>query len=213
MKKIEVIIPTRNRLGRLRSALDTIPYDINVTIVCDGDKSTYEKLKECDRELNLVLVPEHRGTVFCRNLATTHASDGVLCAMDSVSFKSNAFQRALEVFNESFPDDDDGVFGFVFEGIGSCTALPLVGQKFLQRYPHKYLYYPGYFHFGCQEISSLCVRLKEIHKRKFFVRDQETLATKCSIRDDTYNDGRRCKSEDMKLKGIRESTGLIWGLP
>ena len=213
MKHITIIIPTRNRLENLKRTLASIPEEKNISImiVCDGDEKTYKYLRENPKENIIPLIEkENKGTVYCRNLCTTYTQDGALCAMDSVVFKPGSIQKALEIFNQNFLYDD-GVFGFNFEGRGSCTSLPLVGQQFLQRYPGRRLYCPKYFHFACQEISSLCFVLEKKHNKKFIIQDGEHLVIKQIIRDNTYNDARKFKSEDMKLKEERENANLIWG--
>lgn len=214
MKNITIIIPTRNRLEYLKKTLKSIPKEghISVVVICDGDLDTYCYLqKTLEENVSSMITPENKGTVYCRNLCTPDVEDGILCAMDSVIFNSNAFGRALAVFNENFPDDD-GVLGFGYEGRGSCTSLPLVGQRFLHRYPGKQLYCPKYFHFACQEISSLCFLLEEKHKKRFIINNGEYLATKQIIRDKTYKDARRFKYEDLQLKEKRERESIIWGM-
>ena len=213
MNSINIIIPTRNRLEMLLRTLDSIPkFDfISITVICDGDMSTYQYLLDnADREIASFFIPGHHGTVFCRNSVMHDTTDGVLCATDSVIFQPNAIQDALSVFNSSFLDDD-GVFCFRFDGIGSCTAIPLVGKKFLERYENKKLFCPSYFHFACQEISSLCILLREKHKRNFLVIDENKSIQKIMCCDATYNDARMYKGVDMKLKCDRESKNIVWG--
>lgn len=215
MKKIDIIIPTRNRLRCLRTMLNSIPdVDfISVRVMSDGDLNTYGNLVHNMTRRNyfrVVLTGDHKGSVYCRNFLTHSVEDGVICAMDNMVFHPGAIERALSIFNKNFPDDD-GVLGFRFDDIGSCTALALVGQKFLRRYPNKKLFYPGYFHLACQEISALCEKLESIHKKKFLVVDDMVTVSHYKILDQTYDDARKFKKEDLRLKRQRERKGLVWG--
>lgn len=213
MKKITVIIPTRNRLEMLKRTLESIPQEdfISTIVVCDGDEDTFQYLIDNSvKNIMPVLMHKHQGTVFCRNIFTSTVEDGVICAMDSVIFNSDSIQRAFNIFNQNFLDDD-GVYCFNFEGRGSCTALSLVGQKFLQRYDGKKLYYPPFFHFACQEISALCAHLEKEEKKKFIVDDNKFTVVKKVMYDKTYNDARKYRQEDHKFIEIRRKENDIWG--
>jgi len=214
MKHIEVIIPTRNRLDKVLRTLRSIPEEdfVSVKVICDGDFETWKYLTSNYKMKNLrvILVTKHSGTVYCRNMETAKAFDGVICAMDNIEFTKNALSIAMGVFNRCF-SNDDGVFGFRFDGIGSCTALALVGQKFLQRYPAKQLFYPKYYHLACQEISSLCHKLEGLYNKRFMILDNKKLATHHRYIDQTYKDGREFRAEDLDLKKKREAAGIVWG--
>jgi hypothetical protein len=168
-------------------------------------------MREGIKPFNVYLEEGHRGSVYCRNSRTPFVEDGVICAGDNIIFIPGAIERALSIFNENFPYDD-GVYAFNFEGIGSCTALVLVGQKFLQRYPKKFLFYPGYFHLACQEISELCRRLEKVYGRKFLIIDEVKTVVHHRLRDLSYRDARKYRREDLKLKIKREEKGLVWGM-
>ena len=88
----------------------------------------------------------------------------------------------------------------------------MVGQKFLQRYPDKQLFFPGYFHFACQEILDLCLKIGDK-----FVCDHEAVVLHkhpCNFKeemDQTHIDARIKKREDHALIKERKEKGLIWG--
>ena len=214
MKRITIVIPTRNRLGKLKRTLHSIPEldYVDISIICDGDENTFSKLSTYDRKITSVLVHHQRGAVHCRNLITKSVEDGVLYATDDVVFQEGSIQHAFKCFNKNFPDDD-GVVGFVQEGNQfNPTGVALVGQKFLQRYPGKKLFYPGYFHFACQEVYDLCQKLKGkfIQDTKAGVFHYHPVNFNGEM-DQTHYDARVRKKEDHDLIRERKEKGLIWG--
>jgi len=214
MDKINVIIPTRNRWDKLRRTLMTIPPDstIRTFVVCDGDEATFERLQRNPRP-NVFprLLTGHNGAVFCRNYVLKHIRDGgVLCATDDITFTKGMFPHILKEFNAHFPDDD-GVLGVCQARSHHATGIALVGMKFLNRYPNHALYYPGYWHFACQEILWLANKLKRFkatedvwieHFHPGFYRGEM---------DQTHKDARLRRKQDSDLRRQREEKGEIWG--
>jgi glycosyltransferase involved in cell wall biosynthesis len=215
MKQLVVVIPTRNRLEKLKKALDSIPLldYIYILVVCDGDRPTYEYLlkERSISNLKVVLVPQHKGAVYCRNSGIRGLEDGVLCATDDIVFEKHAIQHAFECFNKNFPDDD-GVVGFVQDLKFHPTGVALVGKNFLKRYPNGQLFYPKYWHFACQEILSYCNLLGNR-----FVQDLSAKIIhfhpsilKGNFVDKTHEDARLFKKKDMALKDKRLKEGKVW---
>jgi len=221
MKQITILIPTRNRLEKLKKTIASIPKldYIDIRIICDNDEITNAYIKSLHNlQIDSFVVPSQFGkfvgSVVCKNLSCKDVVDGLLYATDDIIFQENAIQNALKCFNSNFPDDD-GVVGFVQEGNAfHPTGVGLVGQKFLQRYPDKQLFYPGYFHFACQEIYDLCQKIGG----KFVQEKQAVILHKhpCNFReemDQTHKDARIKKREDHQLIAERKAKGLIWGTP
>jgi glycosyltransferase involved in cell wall biosynthesis len=169
MKHFSIIIPTRGRLKKLLNTLNTIPESdlYTVKIVCDGDPETYKAVKDRPAA-EVILNPEHNGSVFCRNSVIRHETDGVFPAVDDVVFEKGFFEYVFGLFNENFPDDD-GVVGITQCGKYNPTGMCLVGQKFLHRYPDKLLYHPDFYQFAAQEIHRLCMSTK---KKTFILEDK-----------------------------------------
>ncbi|MHA1288567.1 MAG: methyltransferase domain-containing protein [Candidatus Thorarchaeota archaeon] len=221
MKHITVVIPTRGRCESLLRTLDNIPREdyIDIQIACDGDQNTYERVLERQKTdlaiTRVELLPGHNGSVFCRNYLIKDVSDGLLYATDDILFEKGAIQRAFEFFNQEFPDDD-GVVGFIEDLPNYCkTAVGLVGQQFLLRYPEKKLFYPRYFHFACQEIERL-VDVVELQKHVFATRDDLRLShahpsVDKKYLDQTHRDARKYAKRDHNLSRERRAEGLIWG--
>lgn len=219
MRTIDLIIPTRNRLKKLLRTLATIPESaagvgIRIAIVCDGDPETAKALMERPERISrLCYVSRNLGNVYCRNLMTQTAEDAVLYGTDDITFHPGAIDRAVEAMRAIYPDDD-GVVGFHQENHGhySRAGVALVGHKFLLRYPEKKLFFPGYFHFACQEIAragdalgkiTLCREAVLTHHHPMQFPDQM---------DATHVEARRYRARDHELSNKREALGLIWGI-
>ncbi len=220
MKRIDLIIPTRNRAEKLKRTLATIPAtaaggtaSIYITVVCDADPATAKVLIEDPRIARVLFVREHSGSVFCRDLVTQAAEDALIYGTDDVTFYPGAFDAAVKAMAEHFPDED-GVVGFTQLGLGSYspTACALVGQPFLRRYPNRKLFYPGYFHFSCQEIDAHASTIgriwlepgaKLLHYHPGHNGDEA---------DRTHTEGRIFREQDRALSMSRKAAGQIWGL-
>lgn len=212
-EKVTVLIPTRNRWDRLLKTLESIPdYDwIDVCIVCDDDRYTFEKLSKYPYKR--ILNTPHRGAVYCRNLYLSKSNTRVICATDDIEFCENSIENAMHTFEDYFPNED-GVVGFVQTPHRYHPAgVVLVGQAFLRRFPDGYLYCPYYYHFACQEILWYCDKVgglfisddtaKIIHHNP--TRDRKLL-------DNTHKEARKYKKQDEVNQKNRKSNDLIWGL-
>ena len=73
MKNVTIVIPTRNRFDKLQACLKSIPPSLNieVVVICDGDRDTYERLTEsqeaCFNVLEVIHLREQIGSVAARN--------------------------------------------------------------------------------------------------------------------------------------------------
>lgn len=212
MDHITLVIPTRNREAKLQRTLATLPLHrkwLRVHVVCDGDSQTYNHLRS-RQDIDVTLVPDHKGAVYCRNLATAQAPDGVVCATDDVLFKPGAIGKARDLFRQKFPDDD-GVLGFRQSGNHHPTGVALVGRKFLERYPEKQLFCPEYMHFAAQEIQWLADRVGRFESTPFVVLDHLHPSKHRKEVDKTHIQSRRHKNADRSLRQKRNQAGLVWG--
>lgn len=218
MKKIDLVVATRNRLNKLKRMIESVP-DLDylrINIISDADKITTkyylnDGLIESER-FKLFHMSNQSGAVICRNYVFSKCEDGVLYATDDMTFDDGSIQVALKTFNGVF-NDDDGVVGFVqIPKQFHPTGVALVGKKFLDRYPRKQLFNPGYFHFACQEIHWLAKKLglfyqeKEAgihHAHPAFFKDQM---------DRTHQEARIHRKRDHDLIAERQRKGLIWGM-
>lgn len=224
MNRIEVIIPTRNRLEKLNRCLATIPkkagdVDIRVIVVCDGDARTAISLIKDERVDQVIYVRDHVGSVYARNIATQAVEGHVICAVDDMEFMPGAIEEAYRVLMEKYPDSD-GVVGFFradrdYSKIpkassGMYAGVALVGQKFLRRYPNRKLFCPEYFLFAAQEVTNLGTKLGKIcvaDNAKMF----HHAPRKGGGMDQTHIDGRQHRLIDRATKLKRSKSGILWG--
>ncbi|MBE3109325.1 MAG: glycosyltransferase family 2 protein [Acidobacteria bacterium] len=213
MQYVDLIVPTRGRHAKLAKMLESVPREaagkqINVIAAFDAD----ERLAHDRINQVFVIVGKRIGSVAIRNRVTALALDAVLMATDDVIFEAGAIEAAVLAMEERFPDGD-GVVGFVQTNHKSYspTGVCLVGQNFLRRYPGKQLYFPGYFHFACQEIERLARSLDKLHvepKAQLFHAHPSTGDGKM---DRTHREARVHKAQDQALSKTRREAGLTWG--
>ena len=110
MKQIQIIIPTRNRVEKLKKTLASIPKlpYISVVVACDNDIVTHKYLQDlCNSQVDSLVVlagcTEFSGSVECKNLCCPNTPDGLLYATDDIIFHEGAIQAAFECFNNNFP--------------------------------------------------------------------------------------------------------------
>lgn len=215
------MIATRNRIKKLVRCLESIGpaakgVKVVVKIVCDGEMETMNYLVRNSRRFKMVEKiihqPGPKGAVFCRNMVIKNTEDGVLYATDDMTFERRSILHAFDVFNANFPDED-GVVGFrQIPDNFHPTGVALVGRKFLDRYKNRELFYPGYFHFACQEIHWHAAKVGRFYQDKAAViRHFHPVFFKEEM-DRTHQEARKHKARDMTILNDRRRNGQIWGL-
>jgi len=214
MNHLDIVVPTRNRSAKLLRMLRSIPIDarFSIVLVCDGETITQQVLQNLlpNRPfMRIIRTAKQQGSAYCRNLAIKDCEDGVLYATDDIVFDPGSIAYIMESFNKRYPDND-GVVGFTQrKSKFHPTGVALVGKKFVQRYPFKQLFFPGYFHFCCQEVHELAVKLD-----RFYLDPKATLFhyyPSSHEADQTHFEARKYKAEDFKLRRRRKKLGIIWG--
>lgn len=220
--QIDVIIPTRYRPEKLAVCLDSIPrkadgIPVRVIVIADADPATARDMIYHNRVDQLIYVLDHSGSVFCRNLAAQTAEDMVLYAVDDMEFKPGSIDSAARTLYGRYPDGD-GVIGFTMEnrvpkkgGSGIYAGVALVGQKFLQRYPNRKLFFPDFWHFAAQEIGNLAAELGRFYADPSAKFTHFSPGKTGQPGDRAHADGRLRKKEDTELRRRRSEAGLIWG--
>jgi len=214
MKHLSIVVPTRNRSAKLLRMLNSVPIDAQfpVIVVCDGETITQQILRNLVAQrpfMHIISTRLQQGSAYCRNLAIKDCTDGVLYATDDIVFDPGSIEYAMRSFNQRYLDDD-GVVGFT-QRLSKFhpTGVALVGQKFIQRYPNKQLFFPGYFHFCCQEVHELAVKFD-----RFYLDPKATLLHYYPGRhevDQTHFEAREYKAQDFALRKNRKKLGVIWG--
>ena len=217
MNHIDMIIPTRFRQEKLAKTIASIPSHpwLKVHVVCDGDKETFEWLKnECWDFVKPHLMFGHNGAVDCRNwiISCIRKPDGILYATDDIEFDVSAIEKAKASFNYHFGHDDDGVIGFSQDKDHNQAGVGLIGRRFLNRYPDRMPFFPSYYHFACQEIKWLADKLGRFYYEPEAMLKHFHPDFYPDLMDQTHVDGRIHRELDHKLIEERKKKGLIWGL-
>jgi len=214
MKKLSIIIPTRGRYEKLMRCLDCIPIVdyVQIIIVCDNDKMTYANLKHSRLfdHLILILIGEHKGSVYCRNQAMEEVKDGIVAICDDMDFRPGMVKEVFDEYNFYFPNDD-GVLGLRHNYDHHPSGTAIVGKEFLKYYPDKQLFYPRYYQFAAQEIHWLASKLNKFQMSKNIIINHHHPCFEKDEMDITHTEARKFKKEDMSLIAKRQKLGLIWG--
>jgi hypothetical protein len=92
------------------------------------------------------------------------------------------------------------------------SGIALVGNPFLNRYPERHLFFPGYFHFACQEIQRAGSILNKFYLCENAIAYHFHPDKHPKERDSTHADARIFKARDMKLSADRKARGETWGI-
>lgn len=182
-----------------------------ITVITDGDPKTAKALEGDPRIDYLIQVAQQSGSVYCRNIATAEAIGPLIYVTDDIEFFPGSIDRAIAAMDLMFPDGD-GVIGF-YQGMEkhSPAGVALIGSKFLQRYPEKLLFYPGYFHFACQEIHRAALILNRFSTDPNACIRHYHPSTNAAEADTTHIEARKYRNYDRALSFERSRTGLTWG--
>lgn len=218
IKRIDVIIATRNRLEKLYQTIDSIPgnnfgIETYIKICCDGDYKSFLDLTSNPRLSDLIFVNRHSGAVHCRNILARKCTDAIIYATDDIIFDVGSIKEAIKMFMDKF-SDSDGVIGFNQTGNNrfNPAGVGLMGKKFLSRYPDNKLFYPGYFHFACQEIYWTAKKLNKFYLCDTAIVNHLNPFVEKKYMDQTHADARLHKIKDHLLIEERKEKGLMWGI-
>ena len=226
MKQLCLIIPTRNRLKKLLRTIESIDilnvnFPMRIVVATDCDSDTADKVDGINPFIDVVRISSSKqrsmGSVFCRNYCTSRAVDGVSWGTDDIEYEPEFFNRAFLKYNVAYPDDD-GVLAFnvlnnkhkVRVRGQSVCGIGMVGKIWLSRYPNKQLFFPGYFHFSCQEIAVLGLKLGKLHLDESLKLYHLSPAAGEEV-DQTHIDARLHRNDDKQLWKQRRIDGLLWG--
>lgn len=220
--KLALICATRNRNEKLQRMLQTISLVPEVTSIYlgwDGDKTGLDDFKKSAElflgssfDTNFCFIRNyepHAGSVKVRNhliaTAMQDGADSILNAVDDIEWFPGPLRKAIKLLAPN------NVIGLAQEEDHHPSGITLVGKLFLENYSGYQLFNPAYYHFAAQEVMWLAQKkgvfyyfdepcLKHYHPA--FYKDQT---------DQTHQDARKFRSEDLQLIEARKRQGLIWG--
>lgn len=230
---VDIIVATRNRhkkLERMLNSLETacIKNKLKIFIGFDNEGKDDTGFLDKFRGKYEIYTFHYEtggnlGAVYIRNdLSENHAFDSILYATDDIIFGPNSIDDAVHTL-QVIHDDLDGVVGFRQTGNKKFhpAGVALIGKKFMNRFPERKIFYPGYFHFACQEVFLLACSLRRENKGsgmprflqspRAWVRHDNPNINKESM-DQTHRDARVKTKEDHELMKKRKEAGKVWGL-
>ena len=156
-----------------------------------------------------------RGYVAVMNdLIAASNADVVMCTNDDVMFKPGSIQKGAETLLKRF-SDGDGMVGFFqgaeADGVQEYT-MPMMGRKFIRRFPEQNPFCPNYLHFDSDtELGEYASSLG----RFVFCKEAE-LYHAVPGRDGIRSDDLRkivvpMIAQDHRVRVLRRSKGLVWG--
>ena len=105
MKHITILIPTRNRLEKLKKTLASIPNlsYVDVIVICDNDEVTWQYINKyyfSGIQVRILFTdswkhPTFSGSVKCKNSFMEEVKDGLLYATDDIIFQEGAIQSTF----------------------------------------------------------------------------------------------------------------------
>lgn len=220
---IDLICSSRFRLPRLMKMLDSLPRaiddlaaseELRIFLAFDGDEEAYRAIEKAHRATLALYFSGHNGAVYCRNAIARRTSGSILYATDDIVFLPRSIAIAYKSLIERFPDLD-GVIGFAQIGSGlnySKIGVALMGARFAERYSERKIFFPGYFHFACQEIGRLAGKLDKLYFNEHaIIRHDSPFFNKKIPFDQAHADARKYRERDQQLSKQRNFRNLIWG--
>jgi hypothetical protein len=217
MKAIDLICPTRGRPKKLLKMVQSVPaaaegVEVRIVLGFDGDPVTAGRFRDLSTISRVEDMPR-MGSIALRNSMLQRCDDAVLYAVDDIIFRPGAIEAAVRTMKARFPDED-GLVGFRVEGDrGQCPAgVGLAGRRFVERYPGKKLFFPGYYHFGAQEVHRAAVIWGKFIFESEAVIFHSHPAFYPKEMDRTHEEARAWRKKDLDLSRARERAGLTWGV-
>jgi len=223
--KLDIVIPSRNRLDKLKVCLESIennlsdisPYRVNVKIYVDTEDERNNIRKYCKLGIvggqTILMKEEYRASRFWNSYLKTMEAD-ILCYLnDDVKLSSTCLRDGLM---DLCYLDYDGIVGFYQSnqvGTTNCNAaFGLIGSKFADRFPDRKVFCEDYYCLYLDE--ELMKYASSINKftgsTKATLEHYHPVFTK-ELPDETHKWLRRYKQRDIKVHNMRKAKNLIWG--
>ena len=219
--KLDIVIPSRNRLKKLYDCIDSIreavkeipEVECTIHIFVDFGESLFDVVSDMDIFIVHTLEEEYRAPLFWNKYLKTMEAD-VLCYLnDDIKLDKYCLKEALSFLKGL---DYDGVIGLNQSnqtGTTNCSAaFGMIGSKFADRFPNREVFCPDYYCLYLDEelmkyAQSLnkfifCNSAKLEHYHPSFTKEKP---------DDTHIHNRRHKQIDIEIYNLRKEKNLLWG--
>jgi hypothetical protein len=201
-----LVFPTRGRIEKAKrtiASMDSSRMKLSIISDFDGKSAVEFGCPNTEKQV---------GSVMARNIVLNKLKGNAIVATDDVVFVKGAIDRVIDLFYDKFPDTD-GVIGMRQSHEGHHpTGVVFVGDKFLDRYPKRWLYCPYYWHFACQEIQWHAEKINKFHYTDFVCLEHFHPGHYKDGIDKTHEEARVFKDKDKMIRSVRHEMGFIWGL-
>lgn len=178
---VNVCIPTIDRFDLIRQTVKSIiegNYSkVKITIIIDAGRQAYFdrlwKYYNTKPFFNIQLMFNEKRLGWPKSLNRIFRKtddDFYFYASDDLIFQPDTISKAMAAMKKLFPDGD-GVIG-IHQNLGKyCpAAFGLIGRAFVNRFPHRQVFYPKYIHFcGDSELWRYSRSIKRFYLSKAMV--------------------------------------------
>jgi len=226
--RLDIIIPTKNRLNKLKVCLDSVKEAIKeipeVQVTTNIYVDTAEEVMPVllliqeystknSRVFVAVMEKEYRAARFWNSYLQNIQAE-VLCYLnDDIKLDKNCLIEGIKALETLHLD---GVVGFYQSnqiGTTNCNAaFGLIGSKFADRFPDRQVFCEDYYCLYLdEELMKYASSINRfIGSTKSTLEHYHPVFTK-EKPDETHIHNRRYKQRDIKIYNIRKAKNLVWG--
>jgi len=209
---VDVLIPTWNRIEKLRNAVDSIAAssykDISIFIIVDGNKKAFEIVSFWpDRNIRIFFNEKNVDWVRSMNKGLYHVTDAAIYGGDDITFDEDCIERAVVLLKQK---GGDALIGLRQKKMGSPTSFGLIGHKFITHFPDNQVFCPDYIHYGGDSELARYVR----STGKLFLSSTIGITHHRGPADETYKltIAKKTGTRDNFYFKKRRAMDLTWGL-
>jgi len=208
---IDVVIPTWNRIEKLRNAVDSVTAssyeDVSVFIIVDGNKKVFETVSAWpDENVRIFFNEKNIDWVKSMNRGLRHTTDAAIYAGDDITFDEDCIEKAVDLLKQKA---GDALIGLRQKKMGSPTCFGLIGRKFITHFPDCQVFCPDYIHYGGDSEIARYVR----GAGKYFLSPTVGVTHHRGPADETYRltIAKKTGTRDNIYFKERRAMGLTWG--
>lgn len=219
--KLELVIPTINRLKKLSNCLDSIikakkDNDIVLTLY-------FTDLKELDiisdkynlDWISFSVIEEYRVPTFWNKCLNLLKSDALCYLNDDIELYEDTISNICDIYPQYFPDFD-GILGIHQTNLPESqvvkTAFGIIGKKYISRFPENQVYCPDYYRFfGDYEMYLYAKEIDKFKYNKKIKLKHFHPAFDLRMVDDTHKNVRKWLPIDKIIFRERQELGWLWG--
>jgi glycosyltransferase involved in cell wall biosynthesis len=222
MKKLDICIPTLNRIEKLKNCIQSIlnskkDYDIKIKLYFSDieDLSKILKIYQGNKDVICHSIYKYNVPNFWNNLLKNLSSDALCYINDDVLFYEDTIEKIFKYYSEQF-SDNDGIMGLyqsnLPDGDGLQGAFGVIGTKYAFRFPEREVFCPDYFRFYADwELQKYAEKIGKFYFNKEVKIQHLHPSFNKELLDSTHIKVRQYLPDDKRTWKKRQSLGLLWG--